>query len=294
MSIEPPSARTRVAATSIPTPRPETLVTASAVENPGRASTRSSWSSDSASACASTTPSRRARSRILARSMPRPSSETVMATLARSRTAASTISPSGGLPWRRRSAGASMPWSTALRSRWSSGSPSSSRMARSSSISLPSTRDAPRLAHRALDLGRRRRRVEPEAEAAVEVLRLERRGGGCDAVHRPQRLRLLEDEQRTPALERRLAAQRHLYQPPGGARCDRGGSRLAHRRSILYGYGAAAVSPPPPPPPPPPPGGGPGPGPGHLRPRHPRPPPPPPHPPPPPPPAPPPEQEPPQ
>ena len=132
----------RVTATSIPTPRPDTLVTASAVENPGRARTRSSWSSDSASAWGSTSPSRCARSRIRARSMPRPSSLTLIATLARSRTAVRTISPSGGLPRRRRSAGVSMPWSTALRSRCSNGSPSSSRIARSSSISFPSTRNA--------------------------------------------------------------------------------------------------------------------------------------------------------
>src|SRR5256884_443466 len=37
ISIDPPSARMRVTATSIPTPRPDTLVTASAVENPGPA-----------------------------------------------------------------------------------------------------------------------------------------------------------------------------------------------------------------------------------------------------------------
>ena len=142
ISIVPPSARMRVMATSIPTPRPDTLVTASAVEKPGRASTRKSCSSVSASACVSTTPSRCARSRILRRSTPRPSSATVIVTLARSRCAVSTTSPSGGLPRRRRSAGGSMPWSTALRSRCMSGSPSSSRIARSSSISLPSTRNA--------------------------------------------------------------------------------------------------------------------------------------------------------
>src|SRR6266576_3982513 len=65
-SSVPPSARRRVIATSIPTPRPDTLVTASAVVNPGRASTRSSWSSDRASACASTKPSRCARASALA------------------------------------------------------------------------------------------------------------------------------------------------------------------------------------------------------------------------------------
>jgi hypothetical protein len=42
ISIDPPRARIRVMATSMPTPRPDTLVTASAVEKPGRASTRSS------------------------------------------------------------------------------------------------------------------------------------------------------------------------------------------------------------------------------------------------------------
>ena len=117
ISIDPPRARIRVIATSMPTPRPDTSVTSSAVVNPGRASTRSSWSSDSVSTCGPTTPSRFALSRMAARSIPRPSSVIVMATLERSRTAASTIWPSGFFFLRLRSAGGSMPWSTAFRSR---------------------------------------------------------------------------------------------------------------------------------------------------------------------------------
>src|SRR5205809_5794479 len=66
MSIVPPSARIRVIATSIPTPRPEMLVTAAAVVKPGRASTRSNWSSLSVSTCASNRPSAFALARMRA------------------------------------------------------------------------------------------------------------------------------------------------------------------------------------------------------------------------------------
>ena len=77
--------------------------------------------------------------------MPRPSSLTRSVTLLRSRVAASRIRPSGGFPARTRTSGASMPWSAAFRIRWSSGSPISSRIERSSSISSPSTSKRMRL-----------------------------------------------------------------------------------------------------------------------------------------------------
>ena len=142
---EPPSARTRETTASIPMPRPETSVTAAAVVKPGRDRILSSRSSLSSVVLPSTTPSLLAFFSTLARSIPWPSSSTRMATLERSRLAVRRMLASAGFLCFLRSAGDSMPWSTALRSRWSSGSPSSSSRARSSSISSPSTSNSTRL-----------------------------------------------------------------------------------------------------------------------------------------------------
>src|SRR2546428_656785 len=223
MSIVPPNARRRVITTSIPTPRPDTLVTVSAVEKPGRARTRSIWSWVSVSACGSTTPSRLARSRVFLRSIPRPSSVTVIATLARSRAAVSTTSPSGGLPRRRRPDAGSMPGSTAFRSGCIRGSPSSARTPRSGPPGRagPPPPGTPRRparpplpvtygGERGHDPVRGQRRVEPQAEPPLEVVRFERRRRRGDRVHRAEALRLLDDEQRPAALQRGLRAQRHL------------------------------------------------------------------------------------
>ena len=70
-----------------------------------------------------------AAARSARRVHPRPSSAISRITRSRSRRAV-TVDPAGGPACRPRAAGAavSMPWSTALRSRWSSGSASSSRM----------------------------------------------------------------------------------------------------------------------------------------------------------------------
>ena len=138
MSIAPPSARTRVYTASTPTPRPEISVTFSAVENPGRASNRKSSSSVKSVLLASTIPSRLARASTRSRSIPLPSSLTLITTAERSRAALSTSRPIAGLPAAARASGDSMPWSIALRSRCTIGSPISSSIERSSSISLPS------------------------------------------------------------------------------------------------------------------------------------------------------------
>ena len=70
---------------------------------------------------------------------PRPSSATVISTSAPRCSARSSSRPPLGLPRRTRSSGASMPCAIALRSRWIRISGSPSRMARSSSVSAPST-----------------------------------------------------------------------------------------------------------------------------------------------------------
>jgi hypothetical protein len=75
----------RVITTSTPTPRPDTPLITAAVLKPERERIRSNWSSASDSAAASTRPSAFAFARIFARSMPRPSSATRIATLFRSR-----------------------------------------------------------------------------------------------------------------------------------------------------------------------------------------------------------------
>ncbi len=88
-------------------------------------------------------PSRTARSRTCSGSMPRPSSLTSSSTLSPSRGSTSIASRArSGLCARRRSAGVSMPWSIALRSRCTSGSRICSRMRRSISIAAPSIRSS--------------------------------------------------------------------------------------------------------------------------------------------------------
>ncbi len=63
----------------------------------------------------------------------------------RSRRASTATRPASGLPAARRASGASIPWSTALRTRWASGSPSRSRIERSSSSSAPERSTSTRL-----------------------------------------------------------------------------------------------------------------------------------------------------
>ena len=138
-AIEPPIASTLVRTMSRPTPRPEIVLTLPAVVKLGRNTNCSAEGSSSAPmrSCVPM-PSATARSRTFAASMPRPSSRTVMVTLAASRRAETRISPVSGFPALRRCSGVSMPWSTALRIRWVSGSRTASINCRSSSIAPPS------------------------------------------------------------------------------------------------------------------------------------------------------------
>ena len=124
-------------------------------------------------------PASTARRRTDSRSMPRPSSETEMRTWSRSRRA--SISDAA----RRRLAGArgarsgdSMPWSTALRIRCTSGSASRSRIARSSSSSaprsststvLPSSRARPRAPCAAALHDAQQRRGAQTERAALQI-----------------------------------------------------------------------------------------------------------------------------
>ena len=73
-------------------------------------------------------------------------------------------------------------------------------------------RDVARGSERGLDLIRGRGGVEPEAEPPLELLRFEGRLGRRDGVHRAQAQGPLQHEQRPPAFQRRLRAQRHLHQ----------------------------------------------------------------------------------
>ena len=119
----------------MPTPRPDTSLTASAVEKPGaKISAQTSASSRLSGAC-------RPRSRALAssrwRDRPRPSSRTSMTIEPPWCDAASVSRPVSGLPAARRSAGVSMPWSMLLRTRCISGSVIFSIMPLSSSVASP-------------------------------------------------------------------------------------------------------------------------------------------------------------
>ena len=68
--------------------------------------------------------------------------------------------PSAGLPAATRSSGVSMPWSTALRSRWPSGASSFSRMSRSTCVACADDLEANLLAERAADVAHHARETE--------------------------------------------------------------------------------------------------------------------------------------
>src|SRR5512141_1184084 len=99
----PPSALMLRRTTSMPTPRPERLVTSFAVEKP--ASKRISKTSSSPIDSSAWMPSSRALAMMRSRSMPRPSSETSMMTLPPRCVARMPTVPLSGLPRARRSAG---------------------------------------------------------------------------------------------------------------------------------------------------------------------------------------------
>ena len=127
-----------VLTTSMPTPRPDTSETDRAVEKPGSRIRENSSRGDIRSSSDSVfSRMASALSRTAWGSMPRPSSRISMRIWPSSCAALSVIRPTAGLPFATRSAGASMPWSTLLRTRWVSGSESCSRIVLSSSTSRP-------------------------------------------------------------------------------------------------------------------------------------------------------------
>ena len=137
-STRPPRRSTLRATTSRPTPRPETSVTSLLVEKPGRKISRSTSRSCMTARSASVARPRSAAAwRTAATFMPAPSSSTSMTVVLPRWVAATITLPIAGLPSRCRSAGTSRPWSSALRSRWSSGSFMSSSARRSISVSDP-------------------------------------------------------------------------------------------------------------------------------------------------------------
>ena len=172
--------------TSSPTPRPETSVIASRVEKPWAKMSCTTSRSESASSPFSS-PRATALACTRAASMPAPSSMIVITTWFDSWVAESRIVPVGVLPRATRSAGVSMPWSTLLRIRWTSGSPISSMIAlsmrvfspsRISSMSLPGL--AGEVAHQA------REALEDVADGEhpdVHHRLLQRGGDGRDLVH---------------------------------------------------------------------------------------------------------------
>ena len=116
MSTWPPNLSTLVFTTSIPTPRPEILVTVFAVEKPGRKmSLILSLSSIFLASSGFRIPCDAAFSTIAPVFIPRPSSEMVMFTCPPSWEARTWIFPFAGFPAAIRSADVSIPWSTQLR-----------------------------------------------------------------------------------------------------------------------------------------------------------------------------------
>ena len=139
ISTLPPSRSRLVLTTSMPTPRPETSETFSAVERPGRKMSAALSLSDNPFTFSGViNPFLRALAAILAGSRPLPSSPISITTWPASWKARSRTTPSVRLPTRARSAGTSMPWSTALRTMWVRGSLNPSIRVLSSSTSRPS------------------------------------------------------------------------------------------------------------------------------------------------------------
>ena len=125
--------------TSMPTPRPETSVTVSVVENPGANSSCVTASADGAWEGSTVVPSSRARFRTASASTPRPSSSTSITILPPVCLAEMRTVAVPGLPARTRSSGsASTPWSIALRTGSARESVMPSTTCLSSSISSPS------------------------------------------------------------------------------------------------------------------------------------------------------------
>ena len=138
-STVPPIFSTLVLTTSMPTPRPDTFVTFSAVLKPAaKIRLIASRSPMRAAASAVIRPFSTAFRFSRSGSMPAPSSTISMMTWPPSWNDRIDSSPSSGLPAARRRSGVSTPWSTLLRMMCVSGSLMASSTVRSSSVSLPS------------------------------------------------------------------------------------------------------------------------------------------------------------
>ncbi|NLS29114.1 hypothetical protein S2M10_41340 [Sphingomonas sp. S2M10] len=137
MSIAPRRLSMVRLTTSMPTPRPDRLVTAAAVEKPGW---KISWSSSLSLSCwpGWIRPCASALARTRSRSIPRPSSWMVISTSPPAWWAERRTWPVAGLPAAMRSASGSRPWSQALRIRWTIGSASRSITVLSTSVASPS------------------------------------------------------------------------------------------------------------------------------------------------------------
>ncbi|GIV00944.1 MAG: hypothetical protein KatS3mg014_2559 [Actinomycetota bacterium] len=147
-STLPPIRSMFVRTTSMPTPRPETFVTRSAVEKPGRKMrSRISRSLRRVAWSGPTKPRSSALANTRSGSIPAPSSVISMFTWPPSWNARTSRRPSAGFPAASRASGASIPWSTALRTRCVSGSLIASMIERSSSVSSPSISIRTRFPH---------------------------------------------------------------------------------------------------------------------------------------------------
>ena len=137
-SMVPPNFSRVTFTTSIPTPRPDNPVTASAVENPGLKINLLASASRIFSASAwEIRPFLTAFALTLLVSIPRPSSRTEITTCPPSFLASKQMVPDASLPAANRSCWSSIPWSAQFLIRWVSGSERDSIMVRSSSVSSP-------------------------------------------------------------------------------------------------------------------------------------------------------------
>ena len=142
----------------------------SAVENPG---VKMSSAAPAASTASASPGAMRPRSTALratrAGSTPRPSSRTSITTPLPAWRAETVSRPRGGLPAATRSSGGSRPWSRALRTRWTSGSPIASTTVRSSSVSWPTSSRSTSLPRR--DARSRTSRGSRSSTASTGIIR---------------------------------------------------------------------------------------------------------------------------
>ena len=152
------------------------------------------------------------------RATPRPSSATVTSTVPPRCSARSSRRPRAGLPARSRSCGGSIPWAIELRSRWTERLGRPSRIARSSSVSAPTT-----ISSTSLPVSAARSRTARGSGVTID-----------DERQRPHPdRRVLEPVEQ--ALRRRRARRRRavarLYRSSSRARArDAGGAGRSHRR----------------------------------------------------------------